>query len=72
MAEEARLKSWEALFRYALQAIDSVRERRDAVLERLASADALLRKTFAGLDVLDCRPSYDECVGVLRKALAKA
>jgi hypothetical protein len=53
--------------------IDAVlRERRGAVLERLSSSEKTLRTTFAALDVLDFRPSYDDCVGILKKALAKA
>ena len=49
-----------------------LRERREVVLERLASGDKVLRKTFSALDVLDYRPSYDECLGVLKAALKKA
>jgi hypothetical protein len=49
-----------------------LRERRDAVLERLSSSEKSLRTTFADLDVLDFRPSYDHCVGVLKQELARA
>lgn len=45
------------------------REQRAAILGRLDSSDKILRKTFDELDVLDYRRSYDECVGVLRRAL---
>ncbi len=45
-------------------------ERRDALMRRLAVRDAALREDFAALDVLDFSPSYDECVEILRKALA--
>lgn len=44
--------------------------RRDALMRRLAVRDAALREDFATLDVLDFSPSYDQCVEILRKALA--
>jgi len=43
--------------------------RRGAVLKRIDTQDAALREAFAELDVLDFRRSYDECVGLVRKAL---
>ncbi len=46
-----------------------LRQQRAAILGRLDSSEEILRKTFGELDVLDYRRSYDECVGVLRKAL---
>ena len=47
-----------------------LREQRDVLLARIASADGILRKTFAALEMLDYRRSYDECLAVVRKALA--
>lgn len=85
MADEARLKIWEALFAKALQAIDSVGEpvfspenwikpvldeRRDAILQRLASDDRILRKTFKELDTLEYRPGCDDCLEIVKGALA--
>jgi hypothetical protein len=49
-----------------------LRECRDAVLDRLSAGEKALRTTFAELDVLDFRPSYDECVRVLRQQLGEA
>ena len=43
--------------------------RRDVVLKRIATQDAGLREAFGALDVLDFRRSYDECVGLVKKAL---
>jgi hypothetical protein len=39
------------------------------VLKRIDTQDAALREGFAALDVLDFRRSYDECVGLVKKAL---
>jgi len=44
--------------------------RRDVVLARIAAQDTALRADFAALEVLDYRRSYDECVGLVRAALA--
>jgi predicted nucleotidyltransferase component of viral defense system len=44
-----------------------LRERRDAIRSRIASGEKALRKTYAELDMLDFRPSFDEC----RKAIAE-
>ena len=46
-----------------------IREQRDAILARMTTADALLRKTFAELELLDYRPTYDHCARVVKKAL---
>lgn len=46
-----------------------IREKREAILARIASNDKILRKTFAALEVLDYRRTYDECVAIVRKAL---
>ena len=53
----------------ALWKIEPVlRDRRDTVLERIASQDALFRDTFGELEVLDYRRSFDECVTLVKKA----
>jgi len=44
-----------------------LRDRRDALMKRLASHDAALREDFAALDVLDFSPTYEECVAALRQ-----
>lgn len=44
-----------------------LRDRRDALMKRLAARDAALREDFAALDVLDFSPSYEECVATLRQ-----
>ncbi len=46
-----------------------IRERHDAILARIASSDKILRQTFAELEVLDYRRTYDECVGTVKKVL---
>lgn len=54
----------------ALWKIEPVlRDRRDTVLQRIASQDAALRQTFAELEVLDYRRSFDECIALVRKTL---
>lgn len=53
----------------ALWKIEPVlRDRRDAVLQRIASQDAFLRDAFAELEVLDYRRSFDECIALLKRA----
>ncbi len=47
-----------------------LRGRRNVVLERIAAQDTNLRETFAALEILDYRRSYDECVRLVTKALA--
>lgn len=55
----------------ALKQIKPVlRDRRDVVLQRIDSQEAALRETFAALEALDYRRNYDECVTLVRKALA--
>ena len=44
--------------------------RRDVVLAHIAAQDAALREAFAALEVLDYRRSYDQCVGLVKNALA--
>lgn len=55
----------------ALQQIKPIlRDRRDVVLERIATREAVLREDFAALEILDYRRSYDECVTLVRKVFA--
>ena len=52
----------------ALQQIRPIlRNRRDAVLSRIASQEVALRENFAALEILDYRRSFDECVALVRK-----
>lgn len=46
-----------------------LRDRRAAVLTRIAEGDKQLRGDFAELEVLDYRPSYDECLEVVKRVL---
>jgi len=46
-----------------------IHERRDAILARIASNDKILRQTFAELEVLDYRRTYDECLNIVKKVL---
>ncbi len=54
------------------QALESIkpilRDLRDVVLERMKTQDAALRETFAALEILDYRRSYDECVALAKRA----
>lgn len=53
----------------ALWKIEPVlRDRRDAVLQRIASQNTFLRDAFAELEVLDYRRSFDECIALLKRA----
>ena len=53
----------------ALEAIKPIlRDRRDVVLERMKAQEAMLRESFAALEVLDYRRSYDECVALAKRA----
>jgi predicted nucleotidyltransferase component of viral defense system len=47
-----------------------LRDRRDVVLARLADSDKQLRSDFAELETLEYRPTYDECLAIVKKALA--
>lgn len=49
-----------------------LRDRRAAVLARIAEFDARLRHDFGELDVMDYSRSYDECVAIVRRALEDA
>lgn len=57
-------------------AIDAIRpilrERRELILERIASGRPNLKTAFAALDVLDFRPSFENCVKVVADALEQA
>jgi len=47
-----------------------LRDRREVVLARMADSDKLLRSDFAELEVLEYRPSYDQCLAIVKKTLA--
>lgn len=54
----------------ALKEIEPVlRDRRNVVLARIADADKQLRSEFSELEVLDFRPSYDECIAIVKRTL---
>lgn len=54
----------------ALEEIRPVlRGRRDVILQRIKTHDAILRETFAALEILDYRRSYDECAALAKSAL---
>ncbi len=46
-----------------------LQERRDVILQRLASGDKILRTTFDALETLEYRRTYDECLKVVKKTL---
>jgi len=43
--------------------------RRAVLLEQITDQEEALREDFAALDVLEYRPSFEECVDVVRNAL---
>lgn len=45
--------------------------KRDEILRHLETHDAPLRTTFAALETLDYRPSYEQCVAIVRRTLAR-
>jgi hypothetical protein len=54
----------------ALEAIKPVlNDRRDVILIRMKTHETSLRETFAALETLDYRRSYDECVALVRRVL---
>jgi hypothetical protein len=54
----------------AIDAIGPIlRKQRSAIREHLSSGEKALRAAFAGLDTLEFRPSYDECVRIVEKTL---
>src|SRR5438552_7772901 len=46
-----------------------LRDRRDTVLARMVNSDKQLRSDFAELETLEYRPTYDECLAIVRKTL---
>jgi len=48
-----------------------LRERGKIIRTRMASGAKALRTAFSGLDTLDYRPDYDECVRIVEEVLAK-
>ena len=44
-------------------------DKREAIVSRLQTHDAPLRKTFAALETADFQPSYDECVAIAKRVL---
>lgn len=56
---------------HSLRSIEPIlRGRREVVLERIARHDVTLREDFAALEVLDYPRNFDECVVLVRQALA--
>ena len=49
-----------------------LRSRRDAILERVQRHEEFLRESFEELAVLDYRRSFEECLEILKDALASA
>jgi hypothetical protein len=56
--------------RMLVAAKDVLRARRSVVLEQIADEEKALREDFAALDVLEFRPSFEQCVNAIWKALA--
>jgi len=55
----------------ALLAIKPILQgRRDAVLSRISAQGAALREAFDALEALNYRRSFDDCVAILKEALA--
>ena len=44
-----------------------MQDRKDVVLARIVEADKQLRSDFAELEMLDFRPTYDQCVTMVRR-----
>jgi hypothetical protein len=56
----------------ALQSIRPVlRSRRGPMLEYISTHEATLRETFAALEILDYRRSFNECVEIVKAALGQ-
>lgn len=49
-----------------------LRNRREVILQRIAAHEANMRETFAGLEILDYRRNFDECVAIVRSCLESA
>jgi len=47
-----------------------LQSRRDVILARIKAHEDSLRETFAALEILDYRRSFDECVKLVREALS--
>lgn len=56
-------------------AIESIRpmlrERREIIRTRIATGEKALRMAFSGLDTLEFKPGFDECVGIVEDVLGK-
>ena len=56
-------------------AIESIRpilrERSNIIRKRIATGEKALRTAFSGLDTLEFKPGYDECVRIVENVLAK-
>jgi hypothetical protein len=53
-----------------MDAKDVLLARRTVVLEQIADREEALREDFAALDVLEFRPSFEQCLNAVWKALA--
>ena len=57
-------------------AIESIRpmlrERREIICTRIAAGEKALRTAFSGLDTLEFRPGFDECVRIVEDVLDKS
>jgi hypothetical protein len=55
------------------RALDEIKpvlsDRRDIILTRIKAHETSLRETFAALETLAYRRSYDECVALVRRVL---
>jgi hypothetical protein len=49
-----------------------LRDRREVIIHRIESGESLLRQDFAQLEVLEYKRSFDECLGIIRRAFASA
>ncbi|MEW6690414.1 MAG: nucleotidyl transferase AbiEii/AbiGii toxin family protein, partial [Pseudomonadota bacterium] len=45
-------------------------DRAETILERIEDWSEALREDFLALDVLDDRPAFDDCIGVIREVLS--
>ena len=73
---DRRLKIWETLLTRALRHDEArqeisrlLRENSAVLLDRLERVDLALREDFAAIDVIEYRPTYDECVSRLKSAM---
>ncbi|MND02712.1 hypothetical protein D3C83_221940 [compost metagenome] len=49
-----------------------LRERRKIIRSRIATGEKALRTAFSGLDTLDFRPDFDECIRIVEDVLGKS